>query len=62
MLFTKVATGRMNCRGEKKVTLEDSGRVILSWRGERKSHSKRQNWFVARVCNMGRRDMLSSGA
>lgn len=30
MLFTEVATGRMNCEGEKKVALEDSGRVILS--------------------------------
>lgn len=33
MLFTEVATGRMNCRGGKKVALEDSGRVILGpWR------------------------------
>ena len=33
MLFTKVATSRMNCRGEEKDALEDSGRVILSrWR------------------------------
>lgn len=30
MLFTEVATGRMNCEGEKIVALEDSGRVILS--------------------------------
>lgn len=30
MPFTEVATGRMNCEGEKKVALEDSGRVILS--------------------------------
>lgn len=29
MLFTEVATGRMNSEGGKKVALEDSGRVIL---------------------------------
>lgn len=34
MLFTGVATGRMNCEGGKKVALEDSGRVILSQQRE----------------------------
>lgn len=46
----------------RKAAREDSGRAIPSRQRGRKSPSERQNWFVARVCSMGRGDMLSSGA
>lgn len=46
----------------RKAAREDAGRAIPSRQRGRKSPSERQNWFVARVCSMGRGDTLSSGA